>query len=70
MTHNMPVNKTIGRTNWLNNADLMTYDIPMKRTKRPPAQFNNLDQAYGFRDDEFFILKLYSLHEKTYALTG
>jgi transposase len=27
-------------------------------------------QAYGFRDDEFFILKLYSLHEKTYALTG
>lgn len=27
-------------------------------------------QAYGFRDNEFFILKLYSLHEKTYALTG
>lgn len=27
-------------------------------------------QVYGFRDNEFFILKLYSLHEKTCALTG
>ena len=27
-------------------------------------------QAYGFRDTEFFKLKIYSLHEKTYALVG
>jgi transposase len=26
-------------------------------------------QAYGFRDEKFFILKLYSLQEKNYALT-
>lgn len=27
-------------------------------------------QAYGFRDDEFFKLKIYALHETTYALVG
>jgi len=27
-------------------------------------------QAYGFRDQEFFKLKIYSLHETTYALVG
>jgi transposase len=27
-------------------------------------------QAYGYRDHEFFKLKLYALHESTYALTG
>ncbi|MBD3184586.1 ISL3 family transposase, partial [Candidatus Poribacteria bacterium] len=27
-------------------------------------------QAYGFRDNEFFKLKIYTLHEKNYALTG
>lgn len=27
-------------------------------------------QAYGFRDSEFFILKLLGLHETTYALVG
>jgi transposase len=27
-------------------------------------------QAYGFRDMEFFKLKIYSLHEKNYALVG
>jgi transposase len=27
-------------------------------------------QAYGFRDTEFFKLKIYSLHEKNYALVG
>jgi len=27
-------------------------------------------QAYGFRDQEFFKLKIYALHETTYALTG
>lgn len=27
-------------------------------------------QAYGFRDQEFFTLKLFALHESKYALTG
>ena len=27
-------------------------------------------QAYGFRDHEFFILKIYALHESRYALVG
>jgi len=27
-------------------------------------------QAYGFRDHEFFKLKIYALHESTYALVG
>lgn len=27
-------------------------------------------QAYGFRDDEFFRLKIYALHKTTYALVG
>jgi transposase len=27
-------------------------------------------QAYGFRDNEFFKLKIYALHETTYALVG
>lgn len=27
-------------------------------------------QAYGFRDNQFFILKLYALHESRYALVG
>jgi len=27
-------------------------------------------QAYGFRDVEFFKLKIYALHETKYALVG
>ena len=27
-------------------------------------------QAYGFRDQEFFKLKIYALHDTTYALVG
>ena len=27
-------------------------------------------QAYGYRDTEFFHLKIYALHETTYALVG
>ena len=27
-------------------------------------------QAYGFRDQEFFILKIYAIHESKYALGG
>ncbi|MCD4728773.1 MAG: transposase, partial [Pirellulales bacterium] len=27
-------------------------------------------QAYGFRDNHFFMLKIYALHESRYALVG
>ena len=27
-------------------------------------------QAYGYRDQEFFTLKMYALHESKYALVG
>jgi len=27
-------------------------------------------QAYGFRDREFFILKIFAIHEATYELVG
>jgi transposase len=27
-------------------------------------------QAYGFRDKEFFKLKIYAIHESKYALVG
>jgi transposase len=27
-------------------------------------------QAYGFRDQEFFKLRIFSLHETRYALVG
>jgi transposase len=27
-------------------------------------------QAYGFRDQEFFKLKIYAIHEAKYALVG
>ena len=27
-------------------------------------------QAYGFRDDEYFMLKIFALHETRYALVG
>lgn len=49
------------------------YDFPI--STGPLEGINNKiktmkRQAYGFRDNEFFKLKLYSLHEKKYALTG
>jgi len=49
------------------------YDFPI--STGPLEGLNNKiktmkRQAYGFRDFEFFKLKIYSLHEKNYALTG
>ncbi len=31
---------------------------------------NAISEAYGFRDKEFFKLKIYALHESRYALVG
>lgn len=49
------------------------YDYPI--STGPLEGINNKiktmkRQAYGFRDMEFFKLKIYSLHEKNYALVG
>lgn len=52
---------------------LAYYDCPI--TTGPLEGTNNKiktmqRQAYGFRDQEFFKLKIYALHETTYALVG
>lgn len=52
---------------------LAYYDYPM--STGPLEGVNNKirtmqRQAYGFRDQEFFILKLLALHESKYALVG
>ena len=52
---------------------LAYYDYPI--TTGPLEGTNNKiktmnRQHYGLRDDEFFILKLYQLHETKYALVG
>jgi len=49
------------------------YDYPI--STGPLEGINNKiktmkRQAYGFRDNEFFKLKIYTLHDKNYALTG
>jgi len=52
---------------------LAWYDYPL--STGPMEGINNKiktmkRQAYGYRDEEFFKLKIYSLHEKNYALVG
>jgi transposase len=41
---------------------------PMEGTNNKIRTLNK--QAYGFRDHEFFKLKIYALHETKYALVG
>jgi len=55
------------------NGILAWYDYPI--STGPLEGTNNKiktlqRQAYGFRDHEFFKLKIYALHETKYALTG
>ncbi|HZL33918.1 MAG TPA: transposase, partial [Tepidisphaeraceae bacterium] len=52
---------------------LAYYDCPI--TTGPLEGTNNKiktmqRQAYGFRDPDFFKLKIFALHETTYALVG
>ena len=52
---------------------LAYYDYPI--STGPLEGTNNKiktlqKQTYGFRDKEFFKLKIYALHESKYALTG
>jgi transposase len=52
---------------------LAWYDFPI--STGPLEGTNNKiktmqRQAYGFRDQEFFMLKIYALHESRYELVG
>jgi transposase len=58
----------IHRTGLLNWYD---YDISTGPLEGTNTKIRVLQrQAYGFRDHEFFKLKIYALHESTYALVG
>ena len=55
------------------NGILAYYDYPI--STGPLEGTNNKiktmqKQAYGFRDMDFFKLKIYALHEAKYALVG
>jgi transposase len=58
----------------LHRAGLLAYyDVPI--TTGPLEGTNNKiktlqRQAYGFRDPEFFRLRIYALHETRWALVG
>lgn len=66
--------KTLANTMQLHRKGLLAwYDEPI--STGPLEGTNNKirtmqRQAYGFRDPEFFRLKIYALHEANYALTG
>ncbi len=49
--------------------------VPLSDQHRPSGRYQQQDppltrQAYGFRDTEFFILRLYGLHETQFRLVG
>ena len=54
-----------GLLNWYRYA-ISTAPLEGTNTKIRVLQ----RQAYGFRDQEFFTLKIYALHQTTYALVG
>jgi transposase len=64
MGRTLRINK-LGLLNWykhrISNAPLEGFNNKAQTMKR---------QAYGYRNMEFFKLKLMTLHNKKYALTG
>jgi transposase len=62
------------RTLWIHEAGLLDwYDFPI--STGPLEGTNNKiktlqRRAYGYRDQEYFILRIYGLHETKYALVG
>ena len=48
--------------------DMMLARSPMKGTNNKIKTMKR--QAYGFRDEEFFKLKILAIHETKYALVG
>ena len=66
--------KTMGRTLRINKLGLLNW-YKHRISNAPLEGFNNKAQtmkrqAYGYRNMEFFKLKLMTLHNKKYALTG
>jgi transposase len=58
----------IHRTGLLNWHDYPISTGPLEGTNTKIRVLQR--QAYGFRDTEFFKLKIYALHQSTYALVG
>ena len=56
------------RSGLLNYYDYRISTGPLEGTNNKIRTMQR--QAYGFRDDEFFKLKLYALHKVKYALIG
>jgi hypothetical protein len=56
----------------LDRTQFRFFDIEVSPFSTEEKQQNKTlqRQAYGFRDREFFKLKIYALHEKKYALVG
>ena len=52
----------------LNHYDYQISTGPLEGTNNKIKTLQR--QAYGFRDMEFFKLKIYGLHETKYALVG
>jgi transposase len=70
----MPILNRFARTLTIHRRGLLAwYDAPI--STGPLEGVNNKiktmqRQAYGFRDQEFFKLKIHALHQTTYALVG
>lgn len=70
----IPILKNFARTLALHRRGLLAwYDDPI--STGPLEGTNNKiktmqRQAYGYRDEEFFRLKIYAIHEARYALVG
>ena len=56
------------RTGLLNWYDYPISTGPLEGTNTKIRVLQR--QAYGFRDQEFFKLKIYALHQSSYALVG
>ena len=62
------VGRTVTRSGLLAYYDVMISSGPMEGTNNQIKTMKR--QAYGFRDHEFFKLKILEIHETKYALIG
>jgi transposase len=64
----------VGKTLWFFRALLLNYFLHRITSARIEGTNNKIKtlkrQAYGFRDDEYFTLRLYHLHVQRYSLAG
>ena len=66
--HQMSKTLAVHRTGLLAYYDVMISSGPMEGTNNKIKTMKR--QAYGFRDIEFFKLKILAIHETKYALVG